>query len=98
MPERASSQKRSLFHCARPRARFESACAQLVKAARGHFDKADEIMSECPRRAVRAPRIMAEVYRAMLEKMVSQGFLAPRTRVRPSKLRIAWIVARHAFI
>jgi presqualene diphosphate synthase len=77
---------------------LDVACAQLVKAARGHFDKADEIMSECPRRAVRAPRIMGEVYRAMLEKMVAQGFAAPRTRVRPSKLRIAWIVARHAFI
>jgi squalene synthase HpnD len=77
---------------------LDEACAQLVKAARSHFDKADEIMSECPRRQVRAPRIMGEVYRLMLERMVARGFIAPRARVRPGRLQLAWIIARYAFI
>jgi len=75
-----------------------TACAQLVKAARGHFDKAAEIMAECPRHAVRAPRIMGEVYRAMLERMVARGFLSPRRPVRLGRLWLVWIVTRYAFL
>jgi squalene synthase HpnD len=77
---------------------LDTACAQLVKAARGHFDKAAEIMSACPRRAVRAPRIMGEVYRAILERMAARGFLNPRQPVRLGRLWLVWIVARYAFL
>jgi presqualene diphosphate synthase len=77
---------------------LDAACAQLIRAARGHFDKANEIMSECRRRAVRAPRIMAEVYRAMLERMVARGFAPPRRPIRLGRLWLAWIVTRYAII
>jgi presqualene diphosphate synthase len=77
---------------------LDTACAQLVKAARSHFDKAAEIMSECPRRAVRAPRIMGEVYRAMLERMVARGFVSPRQPVRLGRLWLVWIITRYAFL
>ena len=39
------------------------ACAPLVERARTHFVEADAIMARCPRRTVKAPRIMGEVYR-----------------------------------
>jgi len=74
------------------------ACAQLIKAARGHFDKADEIMSECPRRAVRAPRIMGQVYRMILERIVARGFSSPRRPVRIGRLWFVWILTRYALI
>lgn len=77
---------------------LDRACAQLVKAARYHFDKADEIMSQCPRRAVRAPRIMGAVYRMILERMVARGFAPPRHPVRPGRLRLAGVLLRYAFI
>jgi len=77
---------------------LDAACAQLVKAARTHFDKAGEIMSECARRQVRAPRIMAEVYRAMLELMVARGFTEPRRPVRLGRLWLVWILTRYAII
>jgi phytoene synthase len=77
---------------------LDRACAQLVKAARYHFDKANEIMSAASRRTVRAPRIMGEVYRLILERMVTRGFAAPRPPIRLAKLRLVWIVARYAFI
>jgi squalene synthase HpnD len=77
---------------------LDRACAQLVKAARYHFDKANEIMSSASRRTVRAPRIMGEVYRLILERMVARGFAAPRPPIRLPRLQLVWIVARYAFI
>ena len=77
---------------------LDRACGQLVKAARYHFDKANEIMSAAPRRAVRAPRIMSEVYRRILERMVARGFAPPRPPIRLPRLWLVWIVTRYALI
>jgi phytoene synthase len=77
---------------------LDQACAELVKAARFHFNEAGAIMAVCPRRAVRAPRIMGEVYQLMLAQMVARGFAAPRPPVRVSRLRLLWILARYAVI
>ena len=74
------------------------ACAQLVESARGHFAEAEVVMARSPRAAVRAPRIMGEVYRAILEGMVERGWAAPRERVRPSRARLAWILLKHAIV
>jgi squalene synthase HpnD len=74
------------------------ACATLVARARNHFVEADAIMARSPRQTVRAPRIMGEVYHAILEGMVARGWEAPRRRVRPSKARLTWILLRHAII
>jgi phytoene/squalene synthetase len=77
---------------------LERACAQLVEAARSHFDKADKIMLSASRRAVRAPRIMGEVYRLILEGMAMRGFAPPRLPVRLGRLPLIWIAMRYAFI
>jgi phytoene synthase len=74
------------------------ACAQLVERARNHFVEADQIMARCPRRTVKAPRIMGAVYRAMLEGMVRRGWSAPRSRVRISRARLGLIILRYAFV
>ncbi len=70
----------------------------MVKAARHHFDKASGIMEKGPRRAMRAPRIMGEVYRLILARMAARGFRAPRHPIRLGRIRILWIIARYAFI
>jgi len=77
---------------------LSQACAQLVERARAHFIEADAIMARCPRRTVRAPRIMGAVYRAMLDGMIARGWSAPRTRVRVSRAHLIWIIVRYAFI
>jgi presqualene diphosphate synthase len=74
------------------------ACAQLVEAARNHFDKAEEIMSFASRRSVRAPRIMGKVYRLILEGIVTRGFTPPRPPIRLGRLRLVWIIMRYAII
>jgi presqualene diphosphate synthase len=74
------------------------ACAPLLERARNHFIEADRVMANCPRHAVKAPRIMGEVYRAILESMRVRGWDAPRERVSISRARLLWIILRYAFI
>ena len=68
---------------------------KLVTRARTHFTEADTIMAEARRKTVRAPRVMSEVYRMMLERMAARGFAAPRKRVRIGRLRLLPILLRH---
>jgi len=74
------------------------ACDFIVERARGHFVKANEIMTGCPRQVVRAPRIMGAVYRQKLEDMVSRGWAPPRHRIHVKKSYLLWIALRHAFV
>jgi len=74
------------------------ACAEVVERARMHFREADKIIASSPRKAVRAPRVMGEVYRSILDRLVARGFAAPRDAVRIPRARLAWIVLRHALI
>ena len=60
------------------------ACAEVVERAREHFAEADKIMARAARAAVRAPRIMGEVYRSILDRLVARGFAPPRQPVRMS--------------
>ncbi len=78
--------------------RFGEACVVVAERAREHYAKANEIMSRCSRRLVRAPKIMGGVYRQMLEGMISRGWARPRSRVHINKPRLIWIALRHAFV
>jgi presqualene diphosphate synthase len=77
---------------------LSQACAPLIERARTHFVEADRIMKRSPRRAVKAPRIMGEVYRTILDGMIARGWSAPRQRVSVSRARLAWVILRYAFI
>ena len=77
---------------------LNQACAQIVERARAHFVEADAIMARCPRRAVKAPRIMGAVYRVMLDGMVERGWAAPRKRVRISRPHLMLILLRYAIV
>lgn len=74
------------------------ACDVLVAEARRHFAEADTIMARTPRRLVRAPRIMEEAYRHMLEDMVARGWAWPRNRVHVSRSHLLKVALRHAFL
>jgi phytoene synthase len=74
------------------------ACAAIAARASRHFAQADIVMARNPRRKVRAARIMAEAYRAILDALVARGWSAPRPPIRLPRLRLVWIIMRHAFI
>jgi squalene synthase HpnD len=78
--------------------RLGEACAGLVTRARRHFAEAASVMKRCDRETVRSPRIMASVYRALLEKLVKRGWVAPRVDVSPSKLQFLWAVLLYGVV
>jgi squalene synthase HpnD len=71
------------------------ACNAVLSRARAHFRQAQAIMAKCPRRVVRAPRIMGEAYRAILDKLVARGFAPPRAPVRHSRVKLLLILLRN---
>jgi squalene synthase HpnD len=73
-------------------------CATLVERARRHFAEADNIMARSPRRGVRAPRIMSEAYKLILDRLVARGWSPPRDKIRIPRLRLLWIIMQNAFI
>jgi presqualene diphosphate synthase len=72
-------------------------CAEIVELAGKEFREANMIMARCPRRTVRAPRIMGQAYEVILGALVARGFNPPRERVRLPRLKLLGIVLRNLF-
>jgi presqualene diphosphate synthase len=70
-------------------------CAAIVALAEAEFDSARAIMKQRPRRVVRAPRIMGEAYRLILDRLVARGFAPPRARIHLPKAKFLFIVLRN---
>jgi len=68
----------------------------VVDRAETHFREADAVMQSSPRWTVRAPRVMREAYRSILDGLVARGWSPPRPPVRLSRARLAWILLRYA--
>jgi phytoene synthase len=77
---------------------LEIACDMVAERAETHFQEADAIMASCPRWTVRAPRVMREAYRGILDGLMARGWAPPRDPIRLSRLRLGWIVLRYAFL
>lgn len=75
-----------------------TACDEVVMEARRHFAEAETVMARSPRRSVRAPHIMGDAYRRMLDDMVARGWALPRNRVHLSRSHLLKVALRHAFI
>ncbi len=74
--------------------RLDRVCRGIAEKARRYYDRSEAIMARCPRRTVRSPRMMATVYRGILEKLIARGWKAPRVDVRRSKRTVLWAVLR----
>jgi phytoene synthase len=73
---------------------LDSACRRVAGAAFVHFVEADAVMAAAPRSTVRAPRIMANAYRAILDGLVQRGWSAPRERIGLKRAQLARIALR----
>lgn len=74
------------------------ACAQVAARAAEHFAESDRIMDKCPRRSVRAPRIMRVAYGTIHKALLKRGWSAPRAPVKVSKPRLILTILRYSFI
>ena len=72
-----------------------AAARPLIAEAHRRFDLAKRIMDGCPRGAVRAPRLMAAAYQAILARLERRGFAPPRPRVSVPLGRLLLAVARY---
>jgi presqualene diphosphate synthase len=64
--------------------RLDVAARALIAEARSRFRAARDVMKKCPNGLVRAPRLMAAVYGAILDRLEKRGFAPPRASARPS--------------
>lgn len=75
---------------------ISSVCRALAGVARQHYRDADAVFAMRPRGDLRPPKLMAAVYSSILSDMERQGWVAPRRRVRPPKMRLVWMLLRHS--
>jgi presqualene diphosphate synthase len=76
---------------------LDAATRPVVEEAQRRFRLAGDVMDGCPRAAVRAPRLMAAAYSAILEQLVRRGFAPPRARPHVPLARLLFAVARYGF-
>ena len=76
---------------------FSAVCRELAEWNYGCYEKARELLAGCDRKAVRPARIMMEVYRRILDRLVARGWEKPALSrpVRVSKLEKLWIACRY---
>ncbi|CAN5743509.1 presqualene diphosphate synthase HpnD [soil metagenome] len=75
-------------------ARVDGVCRVLAAQAIDQFAASERLLRARPRGRLLAPRLMAAVYRALLQDMLVMGWAPPRCRARLGKLRLLRIVAR----
>lgn len=71
------------------------ACAPVIARAQEHFITARQIMADCPRASVRAPRLMGEAYYGILRGLRARGFARPRARIGVSRLGLGLALLRY---
>jgi phytoene/squalene synthetase len=77
---------------------LDRACAPVIARAKTHFCEARGTMARCPRASVRAPRIMADVYWAILAGLERRGFAAPRQKIRAPRHRVVLALLRYGLL
>lgn len=77
---------------------LEPVCRGVAGMARQHYHEADALLGQRPRGDLRAPRLMSAVYASLLVRMESQGWTAPRRRVRVGKAKLLWFVLRYGIV
>jgi squalene synthase HpnD len=77
---------------------LDRACAPVIARAKTHFCEARGTMARCPRASVRAPRIMADVYWAILAGLERRGFAAPRQKIGAPRHRVVLALLRYGLL
>lgn len=70
-------------------------CAEMARLTQGYFDQATVAMASCPRRTMRPARVMMEVYRGILHRLVARGWQRPEEPVSVPKATRLFIALRY---
>jgi len=85
--------KRVLEHHALP-----AVCGELAALARRRFAEAGAALAKCPRRPMRPARVMMEVYRRILDRLIHRGWQRLEEPVRIGKPLKLWIALLHGVL
>jgi phytoene synthase len=77
---------------------IDEACRWVAARAHNEYRAAEAVLAERPAGRLRAPKMMAAVYGAILERMEAEGWAPPRRRVSLGKGALAWLLLRHGLI
>ena len=72
-----------------------AACAEIVALARRRYSEAEDAERDCGHAKVRAPILMREAYRRVLDRLERRGWRRLDEAVGLSPLEKAWILLRH---
>jgi phytoene synthase len=78
--------------------RIDSACRWVAAKAHAHYAAAGAVLKARPAGRIRSPRLMGEVYSAILRATEAEGWAPPRRRVSLGKGRLLWLVVRHGLV
>jgi phytoene synthase len=78
--------------------RLDDAARWLAGKAQRHFAQANAILAARPAGHLIAPRLMEAAYSRLLDRMIRQGWQAPRTRVGVSKLALLFSILRFSLL
>ena len=73
-------------------------CGRVAALARRYFEEAGAVMAGCPRATVRPARVMYEVYRRVLDRLVARGWADPARPVSLGKAAKLLIGLRYGLI
>ncbi len=72
-------------------------CVKVAQKAQSHYAEAQNLMTQMPKRAAKAPYLMGVAYRSILDRLMARGFAAPRAPVRASRAKILLALLKYAF-
>ena len=87
-------------HAALAHPAIDEACRALAQRNLDDYARARELLAGCDRKAARPARIMMEVYRKILARLMARGW-RPQDLARPvrvSRLEKIWIACRHGVL
>ena len=74
--------------------RVDGAARWLARLTRSHFKTANDLLARRPKGLLLAPRLMAQAYGGVLDRMEATGWSLPRAQVRVSKPALALAALR----
>jgi phytoene synthase len=78
--------------------RVDAACRWVAKKAHEQYALAGAVLKARPAGRIRSPRLMGEVYSAILKATEQEGWAPPRRRVSLGRPHLLWLVLRHGLV
>jgi phytoene synthase len=78
--------------------RVDAACRWLAAKAHEQYALAGAVLKARPAGRIRSPRLMGEVYSAILKATEAEGWAPPRRRVSLGRPQLLWLVLRHGLV